>query len=220
MPHMNVRRPSIIALALLLSLSFGPVCFSAEEGTAEEILIKVTALQGEAKVTKADGTTETLTDTSKSIQVPATIEMLGPRGSFSVALPTTFSGKYDTISWTQLQGEIVRVVLLAGNKGVRFEYLKGTQKLYLNVLNRQNLLAVASVQGTTALSVLQNRISIPAASSVALTIPMNIFASVLMLPGQITEIQFAYVPIEIPFVEELVIPVTEPETVEQSPFLP
>lgn len=220
MPHMKLRRPSVVALALLLSVSFGSVCLSAEEGADEEVLIKVTALQGEAKVTKPDGSTEILTDTSKPIAVPASIEMLGPRGSFSVSLPTTFAGRYDTITWTQQQGESVNVAVLAGNKGVRFDYLKGTRRFYLNVLNRQNLLAVATVQGTTALSVLQNRISIPADSSVALTVPMNIFASVLMMPGQITEIVFAYVPIEIPFVEELVIPTIEPETVEQSPFRP
>jgi hypothetical protein len=216
MRYASIGRAGVVGLALLFLLWVCPDGFAAEE----EIVIKVTALEGTANVTKADGTTETLKDTSKVIALPATIEMMGPKGSFSISLPTSLTGKFNALSWTQRQGETLRISLLEHKKGVKLEYLKGERKLYVDVVNRENLLAVASVQGTTSLMLLQNRINIPEKSSVTITTPVNVFASVTLLPGQVSEIQFAYSAIEVPFVEGLAVPVPEPETVEQSPFRP
>ena len=151
MRYTSVGGIAVIGLAVLLLLSVCSVSLPAKQ----VIVTKVTALKGTAKVTKPDGTSETLTDTSKPIALPATIEMLGAKGSFWISLSTApVVGKFNTVSWTMRQGETVRVSLLKGKKGVRFEYLKGARKLFLLVNNRENVLAVASVTGATSLVIL------------------------------------------------------------------
>jgi len=217
MRYVPVRRAALVGPALLFLLS---VCVASLPAEEEEVTVKVTELVGAVKVTLPDGTTETLTDPSKPIALPATIEMLGAEGSFSISLPTALLGRFNTVGWTMKQGETVRVSLLKGKKGVRIEYLKGTRAFFLSVNNRENVLAVSSVTGATLLVIQQNTVTIPEKSSAMLTTALNVFSSVLMKPGQVSELEFSYSMIEEPIVERLIIPIPEPETIEQSPYQP
>jgi len=190
MQYATLGRAAAFGLALLLMASLWAVSAGAEE----PIAIKVTALKGAVNVVKPDGTTESLEDTAKPIALPATIEMVGPKGSFWISLPSAVEGKFNTISWTLQQGETVKVSLLEGGKGIRFEYLKGTRKFCLDVNNRENVLLVRSVTGTTTVVVLQNTVAVPEKGIALLTFPMNSFASVTVLPAQVSELQFSYSP--------------------------
>jgi len=188
MRDVPIGRAAVVGLALLLLLSGSSVCLPAKE----VIVVKVTSLKGTANVTKPDGTVETLTDTSKPIALPATIEMAGLRGSFVISLPSEVTGKFNTVSWTQRQGETVKVSLLKNNKGVRFEYLKGTRKFFVDVVNRENVLLVRSISGTTSLVILQNKVIVPEKAAALLTCPMNTLASVIMASGQVSEVELDY----------------------------
>jgi hypothetical protein len=217
MRYVPVGRALVVGFALLVFLTACSVPFCAEQVPA----LKITALKGTVKVTKPDGTTETLADTSKPIELPATIEMEGEKGSFWLSLPATLENKYNTVSWTLRQGEAVRVSLLKNNKGVRFEYLKGTRNIFVLVNNRENVIRVNSVTGQTSLVVSQNRFTVPEKSSALVTTPLNVFSSVTVRPGQVSELEFSYSAFEQPI--EIVppgIPVTEPERIEQSPYRP
>jgi hypothetical protein len=241
MRYVLVGRASVVGLALLLFLSF---C-SVSSGAEQVIAAKVTTLIGAVNVTKADGTTETLKDTSKPIVLPATIEMAGAKGSFWISLPSALAGKFNSVSWTMRQGETVQVSLLKTNRGVRFEYPKGTRKFFLDANNRENVLVVRAIAKTTSVVILQNKVIVPEKDSAILTCPLNTFASVTVLPGQVSEVEFNYSPkdefiqvvgvvsqlgtvipgpiekpIGIPPVERLAIPVPAPEPIEQSPSQP
>lgn len=215
MRHVSVGGASAFGFGLLVLLYTCSVCLCAEQVPT----VKVTALEGTVKVTMPDGTAETLADTSKPIALPATIEMVGPKGSFWLSLPATLEHKYNTVSWTMRQGETVRVSLLKDNRGIRFEYLAGTRKLSLLVNNKENVMVISSVTGTTSVLVSQNRVTVPEKSSALLTTPMNVFSSITVKPGQVSELEFSYSAVEVPPVE-LAIPVLEPETIEQSPYQP
>jgi len=216
MRYVPVGRATIIGFALLVFLSACPVALCEEEVPA----VKITALKGTVIVTKPDGTTETLADTSKPIVLPATIEMVGEKASFWISLPATLEEKYNTVSWTMRQGEAVRVSLLKDNKGLRFEYLKGKQSIFVLVNNRDNTMVVNSVTGMTSLVVLQNRVIVPEKSRALFTTAQNVFSSVTVKPGQVSEVEFTYSVLEQPIIPEVGIPVFEPEKIEQSPFNP
>ncbi len=216
MRYISLRRAALSGFALLFSLWVCSVCVCAEQA----IVIKVTSLKGAANVTKPDGTAETLTDTSKPIALPATIELAGAKGSFRISLPTVFTGKFNAISWTMRQGEMVRVSLLQNNKGVRFEYLKGTRKFYLNVNTAENLMEVVSVTGTTTVLIPQNTVTVREKDSALLTMPTNLYSSISVNPGQVSEVQFSYSPTALPPRVEGLPLVPEPERIEQSPYRP
>jgi len=201
MRYVAIGRVAGVGMALLLFLS---IC-SLSPGAKEVIAAKVMSLTGTANVTKADGTTEALKDTSKPIVLPAAIEMVGPKGSFWISLPSAITGKYNTVSWSLRKGEAVRVSVLKSNRGVKFEYLKGTRKFFLDVNNRENVLLVRSVKGVTSAVMLQNRVTIAEKSSAILTAPMNAYASVRVEPGQVSELEFSYSPVDryIQFVQVL-----------------
>lgn len=214
MRYVPIGRAPIIGLSLLLLVSVCFVSLAAEK--AEKVVsAKVISLKGTIKVTKADGTEETLADTTKPIALPATIEMEGEKGSFLISLPTAISGKFNTFSWLMKKGEAVRVSLLKNNKGIRFEYLKGERNIFLDVNNREDIMVVNSVTGVTSVMVLQKKTTIPEKASILVTMPKDKFASVTVKPGQVSELEFSYSA-----VERLAIPFPEPETIEQSPYLP
>ncbi len=190
MRYVSVGKVVAGSLAVLFLVSVCSVSFGAKEVIAARVI----SLAGTANVTKADGTKETLKDTSRPIALPATIEMVGPKGSFWISIPSVLEGKYNTISWTMRQGETVRVSLLGSAKGIRFEYLKGTRKFPLDVNNRENILLVRSKTGTTSVVVLQNRVVIAQGGAARLTCPMNAFASVGVAPAQVSEVEFRYSP--------------------------
>ena len=225
MRYVSVRRVAAVGLALLFLLSVCSVSFGAKP----VITANVVALKGAVKVTKADGTTETLTDTSRPILLPATIEMVGPKASFRISLPSVLTGKYNTVRWTLRLGETVRVSVLKADKGIKFEYLKGTPKFYLDVNNSENVLTVRSIIGKTRVIIMHNRVTVAEKGSALLTHPLNTFASITVVPGQISEIEFSYSPDD-RYVEVLettahvtpieVIPVIPPENIEESPYTP
>jgi len=190
MRYVSVGKVVAGSLAVLLLVSVCLVSFGAKQ----VIAVKASSLAGTANVTKADGTKETLKDTSGPIALPATIEMVGPKGSFWLSIPSALKGKHNTISWTMRQGETLRVSLVGSAKGIRFEYLKGTRKFYLDVNNRENILLVRSKTGTTSVIVLQNRVVIAQGGAARLTCPVNAFASVTMAPAQVSEVEFRYSP--------------------------
>jgi len=229
MRYVSVGRVASVGLALLFLLSVCSVSFGAKP----VITAKLTALQGAVNVTKADGTTETLTDTSKPIVLPATIEMVGAKGSFRISLPSVLTGKYNTVRWTMRQGVTVRVSVLKADKGIKFEYLKGTPKFYLDVNNSENVLTVRSIMGKTRVIIMRNRVTVAEKGSALLTHPLNTFASITVVPGQVSEIEFSYSPDD-KYVEILgavtagivqvtppeAIPVIPPEIIEESPYTP
>jgi len=192
MGHLRARKDVFVAAASLLLLSF----FSVSLGAEEVMTANLITLLGSVKVTQADGTTVTLTDTSKPIVLPATIEMLGPKGSFSISFKCSaesgLTDKFNTMRWTMRQGETVRISPLANNRGVKFEYVKGTRPFYLDVNNRENVLTVRSISGAVSVVLLQNKVSIPQSAAARITSPMNTFASVGVGPAQVSEIEFGY----------------------------
>jgi len=241
MRYVTVGRATAVGVALLLFLS---VC-SPALGAKRVIAAEVVTLRGTINVTKADGTTEVLKDRSKPIVLPATIEMVGAKGSFWISLPSRLTGKFNTLSWTMRKGETVRVSVLKSNRGVRFEYTKGTRTFFLDVNDKENVLLVRSVKGTTTFVLLQNKVTVLEEKSALLTCPMNAFALVTVLPGQVSEIEFDYSPedqfIQVVRIEgtfeasrrgrplpgplptpqdHLIIPVPPPPDWPESPFLP
>ncbi len=194
MRYVPIGRVAVVGSALLLLLSVCAVSFGAEE----IVTARVVSLVGTATVTQADGTTATLSDTSKPIVLPATIEMTGPKGSFSISLkcslPSGLTDRFNTISWTMRQGESLRVSPLSSNRGVKIEYLKGTRKFFVDVNNRENLLGVKSITGGTTVVILQNRVTVPEKAAVLLTCPMNSYASVGLAPAQVSEVEFSFSP--------------------------
>jgi hypothetical protein len=188
MRYVAIGRAAALGLALLLSVS---VC-ALSYGAKEVIAAKVITLQGTVKVTKADGTTETITDTTKPIVLPATIEMAGPKGAFCISVPAAVVGRYNTINWTLRDGEAVRVSLVKSQKGVKFEYIKGTRSFFVDVNNRENVLVVRAIKGKTSLVLLQNKFNIPEKDGAILTHPVNSFASMTVFPGQVSEVEFDY----------------------------
>jgi hypothetical protein len=189
MRYVSVGRVAGAVLTLLFLLSVCPTSSGAEE---QVITAKVIGLIGTVNVTKADGTTEALTDTSKPIMLPATIEMAGKKGTFWISLPSTITGKSNTLCWSMRSGETVRVSVLENGRGVRFEYPKGTRAFYLDATNRENVLLVRAMTGTTTVVVLQNKVTVPEKDVAILTCPMNTLASVTVVPGQASEIEFSY----------------------------
>ncbi len=185
-----IGRAATIGSLLLLLLSIGSLSFGAEE----VIAVKVITLQGTVNVTKADRTTEALKDTSKPIVLPATIKMEGPKGSFSISLPSAIAGKFNTITWTLRDGEAVRLSLVSTKKGVKLEYLEGTRSFFTDVVNQENVLVVRALKGITSLIILQNKVNIPEKDAAIITHPVRSFASVMVFQGQVSEIEFSYSP--------------------------
>jgi hypothetical protein len=190
MRYAVIGRAATIGLALLLLSSICSLSFGAEQ----VIAAKVVTLMGTVNVTKADGTTEALKDTSKPIVLPATIKMAGPKASFCISLPSAMAGKFNTITWTLRDGEAMRLSVVSTKKGVKLEYLEGTRSFFADVINQENVLVVRALKGITSLIILQNKVNIPEKDAAIITHPVRSFASVIVFQGQVSEIEFSYSP--------------------------
>lgn len=188
MRYAVIGRVTKVGLALLLLSSVCSLSFGAEQVIAAEVV----TLIGTVNVTKADGTTEALTDMSKPIVLPATIKMAGPKGSFCISLPSAMDGKFNTITWTLRDGEAMRLSVVSTKKGVKLEYLEGTRSFFADVINQENVLVVRALKGLTSLIILQSKVNIPEKDAAIITHPVRSFASVMVFQGQISEIEFSY----------------------------
>lgn len=188
MRYAVIGRVTKVGLALLLLSSVCSLSFGAEQVIAAEVV----TLMGTVNVTKADGTTEALTDMSKPIVLPATIKMAGPKGSFCISLPSAMDGKFNTITWTLRDGEAMRLSVVSTKKGVKLEYLEGTRSFFADVINQENVLVVRALKGLTSLIILQSKVNIPEKDAAIITHPVRSFASVMVFQGQISEIEFSY----------------------------